>query len=280
MATGVNLTPQYRHVMHRLESAKRKRSGQDEYWLAREIAPLLGYQIWANFTPVLDKAIASIDANGGDSSHHIARTSKLMGVGKGAQRRVEEFFLSRGACYLIAMNGDPAKPAIAAAQAYFAGQTRVAELMAKAAHDRQRLEERQKVTLGLKRIGDIAKDVGVTRYALFHDARHRGLYGMGAKGIAQYKGLRDGEGILERAAALELSTHSFQTYLAAEKILNEGITGEENAIKANFEVAQHVRKVVIGQAGKAPEDLPVEPDTIQDVKRRVKEVRRLSLGEP
>lgn len=275
MTTRLTKSPQFRHVMHKLEAHKRRRPGREEYWLAREIAPLLGYPIWSNFQAVLDRARAAIDGNGGDSSHHIARTSKLMGVGKGAQRRVEEFFLSRAACYLIAMNGDPTKPAIAAAQAYFAAQTRVAELLSQATKDEKRLAARGKVTVALKRIGAIAKDVGVTRYGLFHDARHRGLYGMSAKAVAKHKGLREGETILDRAAALELSAHEFQTNLAAEKILNEGITGEENAIRANLEVAGQVRKVVIKQAGKAPEDLPVEPDTIKDVERRLNEIRKL-----
>lgn len=275
MATGLTKSPQYQHVMHRLEASKRRRQGREEYWLAREIAPLLGYPIWANFLPVLERARAAIEGNGGDSSHHIARTSKLMGVGKGAKRRVEEFFLSRGACYLIAMNGDPSKPAIAAAQAYFAAQTRVAELLAQAPRDEKRLALRAKVSAGVKRIGEIANERGVTRWGLFHDARYRGLYGMGAKDIARHKGLREGESILDRAAALELSAHEFQTNLAAEKILNEGISGEANAIQANREVAEHVRNVVIKQAGKAPEDLAVEPDTIKDAARRLNEIKKL-----
>lgn len=275
MATGITKSPQYRHVMHKLEAAKRRRPGREEYWLARDIAPILGYPIWSNFQPVLERARAAIDGNGGNSSHHIARTSKLMGVGKGGQRRVEEFFLSRGACYLIAMNGDPSKPEIAAAQAYFAAQARTAELLAQSPKDKKRLEARHRVKGGLKRISAIAQDVGVTRFGPFHDARHRGLYGMGAKEIARHKGLKEGETILDRAGALELSAHEFQINLAAEKILNEGITGERNAITANHEVAQHVRSVVIKQAGKAPEDLDVEPDTIKEVEKRLEQVRKL-----
>lgn len=275
MTTALARSPQYRHIMHRLEAIKRQRPGRDEYWLARDIAPLLGYPVWANFLPVIERARAAIDRNGGDSSHHIALTSKLMGVGKGAQRRVDEFFLSRGACYLIAMNGDPSKPAIAAAQTYFATQARIAELLAQTPHDEKRLAARRKLTEAIKRVGAIAHEVGVTRHGLFHDARHRGLYGMGAKEIARRKGLRDGETILDRAAALELSAHEFQTNLAAEKILNEGVTGERNAIQVNLEVAIQVRNVVIQQAGKAPEDLPIEPDTIKDVERRLKSVKRL-----
>ena len=216
MATGVTKSPQYRHTMHRLEGAKRHRPGREEYWLAREIAPLLGYLTWDKFLPVIERARNAIDNNGGDPSHHIARTSKLMGVGKGAQRRVEEFFLSRAACYLIAMNGDPSKPAIAGAQAYFAVQTRAAELRIQAHKDEKRLAARARVKEANKHIGDIAKEIGVVRYGLFHDAKYRGLYGMGAREVARHKGLRDGENLLDRAAALELSAHEFQTNLGTD----------------------------------------------------------------
>ena len=279
MATGISKSPQYKHVMHRLEAAKRRNAGRGEYWLAREIGPLLGYDIWANFVPVIERARDAIDANGGQSSHHISPTSKLMEVGGGAKRRGEEFFLSRGACYLIAMNGDPRKPAIAAAQTYFAAQTRRSELLLQAARDEKRVAMRGKVREALKRVGEVAKDVGVTRYGLFHDAKYRGLYGMGAKDVARRKGLREGETILDRAAALELSAHEFQSNLAAEKILNEGISGEANAIRANREVAAHVRNVIIQQGGTAPEDLEVEPDTVKDAERRLSPVRQIPHSE-
>lgn len=275
MTSHIRRSPQYRHVMHRLEDARRTRPGSEEYWLAREIGPILGYDTWAKFVPVIDRARIAIETNGWDASHHIARTSKMVMLGNGAKRRVEEFFLSRGACYLIAMNGDSSKPAIAAAMTYFAVQTRNSELRAHNPNDIKRLEARDRLTNALKRVGKVAKDVGVTRYALFHDARHRGLYGMSAKEVAKHKKLREGESILDRAAALELSAHAFQSHLAAEKIVNEGISGEDNAIRANFDVAQHVRNVVISQAGKTPEDLDVEPDSIKDVKRRIREVKKL-----
>jgi DNA-damage-inducible protein D len=275
MATDIAKTPQYRHTMRRLEEIKRRNPDGPDYWLAREIAPILGYSAWDKFLPVVARAQEAIVNAGEEPSHHIAQTSKLMGVGKGGRRRVDEFFLSRAACYLIAMNGDPAKPAVSGAQAYFLVQTRASELRDQVPKDEKRLSLRGKVTLANKRISDIAKDVGVTRYGLFHDAKYRGIYNMSARELAKRKGLRHGETILDRAAALELSAHEFQANLAAERILNEGISGEVNAIKANRAVAEHVRSVVIKQVGRAPEDLPVEPDHIRDAQRRVNQMRRL-----
>src|SRR3954469_16539152 len=124
MASDVAKAPLYRHTMLRLEDVKRVNSQGDDFWVAREIHAILGYPTWDKFLPAIHKAAASIEAHGGDSSQHIAHTSKMVGLGEGARRRVKECFLSRGACYLIAMNGDPTKREIAGAQAYCAPQAR------------------------------------------------------------------------------------------------------------------------------------------------------------
>ena len=163
MASELVASPLYGHTMARLEGIKRVNSQGDDYWVAREIYGVLGYADWDGFLPVIERAEASIKANGGEPSHHVRRTTKLMGVGKGAQRRVGEAFLSRGACYLIAMNGDPSKPEIAGAQAYFASQTRTAELAQNELADLKRLMKRDKVKAAAKRVGDAAKDAGVIR---------------------------------------------------------------------------------------------------------------------
>ena len=113
MTTELTELPEYRHTMDRLEAAKRSGANGIEYWMSREIHGILGYPVWDKFLPVIEKARQSLTAQSVDPSHHIAQTSKLMGVHGGGKRRGDEFFLSRAACYLIAMNGDPAKPEIA-----------------------------------------------------------------------------------------------------------------------------------------------------------------------
>src|ERR1044072_213437 len=139
MASDVILHPAYRHTMLRLEEVKRVNSQGDDFWIGREIYPILGYSGWDSFLPVIERVISSILAAGGEPSHHIRHTTKMMGVGKGAQRRVGEYFLSRGACYLIAMNGDTTKPEVAGAQHYFAVQARNAELAQRESADQKRL---------------------------------------------------------------------------------------------------------------------------------------------
>ena len=270
MASDLAKTPIYRHTMQRLEEVKRVNSQGDDFWLAREIHGIFGYPTWDKFVPVIEKAAQSITSTGGDPSHHIAQTSKLMELGKGAKKRGVEYFLSRGACYLIAMNGDVTKPEIAGAQHYFAVQTRFAEIDQKSVADRKRLDLREDVKRAVKRVTDVAKDAGVTRFALFHHARNKGLYGMSTKELAAHKGLRDGENLFERAGSLELSANEFQMQLAASKIVNEGILGEEASIKANFTVAKEVRSTVQKQSGTDLADIPLEPDSISDVRKREK----------
>ena len=271
MASELIEHPLAQQTMKRMEGAKRQTPGGQDYWLAREIAEILGYRKWQNFHDnVVARAREAIEATGGDASHHIAETSKMVGVGEGARRRVVEYFLTRAACYLIAMNGEPSKPEVAGAQAYFAIQTRKQEILEVEVKDRARLHKREKVTAALKRVSDVAKDVGVTRYDYFHGAKYDGLYEMSAKEVGRHKGLRYGESLLDRAGHLELSAHAFQADLAAEKILNDEISGEARAISINREVARRVRKLVISEAGRAPEDLPLEPEPIQAVRKRIK----------
>jgi DNA-damage-inducible protein D len=260
--------------MQRLEDIKHVNSQGDDFWVAREIYAILGYADWDGFLPVISRAESSLTNNGIDPSHHIRHTTKLVGVGSGAQRRVAEAFLSRGACYLIAMNGDVSKPEIAGAQSYFAAQTRSAELAQNEIADRKRLNKRDKVTAAFKRIGDVAKNAGVQRYPLFHNARYRGLYNQNKKAVDQAKGVRDGEDLFERAGTLELSAHEFQMELAAAKIVNEGISSEARAIEANLEVAKGVRATMLHQ-GVELISIPLEAEPIRSLKKRLSPTKQL-----
>ena len=268
MASDIEKAPLYRHTMQRLEMVKRVNSQGDDFWVAREIHTILGYPNWDKFIPVIKRAESAISAGGGHPSHHIAHTSKMVGLGDGGKRRVNEFFLSRGACYLIAMNGDPTKPEIAGAQEYFATQARRQELRENEEHDRNRLHFRDKVTEAVKRVGAAAKDAGVKRYGLFHDARVQGLYGMNTKEVKRKKGLDEGASLFDRAPALELSAHEFQMQLAATKIIDQRINGDQNAIDANLEVAQGVR-LTMQKQGVQLENLPLEREPISSVRKRL-----------
>jgi DNA-damage-inducible protein D len=269
MASELANTPAYRHTMTRLEHVKRVNSQGDDYWVARQIYPLLGYAEWDSFLPVIERAEAAIRGGGGDPSHHIRHTTKMVEVGSGAKRRVVEVFLSRGACYLIAMNGDPRKPEVAGAQQYFAVQARNAELAQQEPADRKRLEIRDKVSAAHKRVSTVAQDAGVERFGIFHNARYEGLYGASKREVDRLKGLKAGEQLFDRAGSLELSAHEFQMQLAATKIVNEGLSGERPCVDANLAVAREVRETIRKQSGVRLEEVPLEAEPIKQVRKRL-----------
>lgn len=270
MASELTQHPEARHTMQLMDEAKRTNAQGDEYWRARDFAKILEYPDFRYFIEVVERAATSMRTSGNDPSHHIVETSTVVRVRGGVKERGREFFLSRGACYLIAMNGDPSKPRVAGAQEYFAVQARLAELAQERAADHARVAKREKVTKSLKRATDVAKDKGVERFDWFNGARYRGMYEMSLKQVRQRKGLREDESLLDRAPPLELSAHEFQSDLASERLLRSERSGQDHAIQVNFETASHVRNLIINQTGQAPEDLALEKDSIQEVKKRLK----------
>lgn len=268
--------PEYRATMERLEAVKRTASSGAEFWLAREIHAILGYPTWREFESVIGRAASALSASDIDSSHHIVLTHRMVEIGSGAQRRTEDYFLSRAACYLIALNGDPSKPEIAAAQAYFVVQTRRQELEDERSDDEKRLELREKVSQSVKIVSGVAQEAGVRSrmQGVFHDARYQGLYGMSLRDLKGFKGLGDKEQLLDRAGLLELSMHDFQMNLAADVISKDTAKSEQRAINTNLEVARRVRGTVLESQGTPPERLALE-SPIKEVKKRVKGTKKL-----
>lgn len=276
MTTDLEESPRYHHTMGRLEDAKRTSGEGPDYWLAREISTILGYPNWREFEAVIERARASFENNEINPSHQIVLTHKMMGVGKGGKIQGIDYFLSRPACYLIAMNGHPGKPEIAAAQAYFAVQTRLREVEEQKSDDEKRLELREKVAKSFKAVSGVAKDAGVRNQmqAIFHDARYQGLYEMSSREVKASKGLEAKDNLFDRAGPLELSANEFQMNLAAEAIEKEGVRGERQAINKNREIAADVRKVILDSGAAPPENLALA-EPIVEVKKRVRAQKKL-----
>ncbi len=156
--------------METLDGLKRFSKNGGEYWMGRDIQAILGYDKWENFKKVIEKAREGCKSAGAQPKYHFLDTGKMVLIGSGAQREKEDCFLTRYACYLIAMNGDPSKAEIGSAQTYFAIQTRRQEISDLSLNDEKRLELRDRVKAAVKHLNSAAKNSGVVNYAFFHDA--------------------------------------------------------------------------------------------------------------
>ncbi len=266
------------------ESIKQVNPYGAEYWLARDLQPLLGYEkSWQNFDKTIKRAITSFEQTGNPVQDQFNETVKLIEAGKGAQREVKDYALSRFACYLIAMNGEPSKPEIAAAQAYFAAATRAFEEISQVEklreQQQQRLRLRQKVTSSNKDLAATARQAGVNSasFGRFQNAGYEGMYGgLDALAVKARKGIPERDDLLDRAGNAELAAHFFRITQTDQKLRVENIKGEEPAISAHRQVGSQVRQAIQEISGVMPEDLPAEP-TIKPLMEERKRGRKKSL---
>lgn len=255
----------------------------NEYWPARQLAPLLDYPQWRNFLPVLEKAREACNNSGQRVADHFADVRKMVDIGSGAQREVEDVRLSRYACYLTVQNGDPSKPVIANGQTYFALQTRRQELVddrqfAQLSEDDKRLAIRNELATHNRHLAAAAKQAGVETpldYAVFQDHGYKGLYGgLGNKDIHARKGLKKSEKILDHMGSTELAANLFRATQTEEKLRRDKTRGKTQANQTHFEVGRKVRQTIAELGGTMPEQLPAPDSSIQQLesakKRRIR----------
>lgn len=248
-----------------------------EFWRARDLQKILRYKDWRNFLGVIGKAREAFKQLGSNPDYHIVETTVLMGRGKGSQMVGVDYFLTRTASYIIAMNGDSSNPYIAAAQAYFAVQTRRQELNDQVSPVEKRIALRAEARKNFKRLSETAKKAGVRNkmQPVFHDAGYRGMYKMSRRDVLKHKGLQESEKLLDRAGPLELAANNFRMALADNVISTQKVLGEQNAINTHREVGKEVRETMIKSQGTLPEDLPPEPD-IKKIERETSVIKKLS----
>jgi hypothetical protein len=260
-------------VISELDSRKNHDARGAEYWRARDLQELLGYSEWRNFSEVIEKARTACETLGVDPSNQFVGTTKKVRVGSGVVLNVEDFFLSRYAAYLVAMNGNPKKPQIAYAQAYFATQTIRQEETDQLTDDEKRIQLRARVKDANKKLNSAAKGAGVINYAFFHDAGYRGLYGLGLKDIKRRKRIDQREDLLDCAGRTELAANEFRITQTQDRLKREKIQGQDAASNVHGEVGKKVRKAIRDIGGTMPEDLPPEaPIKKLTAKRKKKEL--------
>ncbi len=179
------------------ESIKHINELGQEFWFARELQSVLEYTEWRNFTNIIDKAKIACMNSGADIDDHFVDVNKMVVIGSGAEREIDDIMLSRYACYLIVMNGDPRKEVIAVGQTYFAVKTRQQELIEnyeQLSEDQKRLAIRNEMIAHNKSLAEAAQMAGVEtqrEYAIFQNKGYQGLYGgLGVREIHTRKGLK------------------------------------------------------------------------------------------
>ena len=243
-----------------------------EYWEARELMPLLGYAKWSNFEKVvIKKAKTTCEKSKQTIENHFADVGKMIKIAVGTPketiRKVQDYKLSRYACYLIAQNGDPAKQEIANAQTYFAIQTRRQEIFQQLQKGEQRLSLRGKVKTHNKELNATAYQAGVKNFGKFNNAGYLGLYGMNAKSVQKKKRIGS-DSVLDRAGATELAANLFRITQTDEKLKREKTKGEGKATFTHIVVGQKVRKSIKDIGGTMPEELLPEPNIKQLEKQK------------
>jgi DNA-damage-inducible protein D len=246
-----------------------------EYWSARELAPVLDYSRWQRFWPVIEKAMVACNNSGQALEDHFTRVGRMIEIGNGAQRVVDDWLLSRYACYLVVQNADPEKPIVALGQTYFAVRTREAELAEEAAlqgmtEDQQRLYIRHQLAGHNKQLAEAAHAAGVPSdgFASFQNHGYRGLYaGETAAMIAARKGLKKEQEILDHMGSTELAANLFRATQAEEKLRRSGPIGQEAANQIHHDMGKAVRQFILDQGGAPPEELPTPAQSIQQLQR-------------
>jgi len=253
------------------ESIKHLNPYNVEYWEARELQPLLGYKSsWQNFEKVIKKAMVSCEATGNIISDHFNDAIKPIIGGKGAVQQTKDYYLSRLACYLIAMNGDPRKPAVAEAQHYFAVSTRAHEMHQLRQEQETRIQFRLQVVEGNKNLSEAAAQSGVRSesFGVFHDSGYLGLYAMDSEDIRLRKGIPEGSEILDHMGSEELAANLFRITQTDGKLRREHIIGEDQAIETHFGVGRTIRNTLKDLHAPLPEDLPSAPSIRKQLEDR------------
>lgn len=235
----------------------------ENYWWASDLSVVLGYQSMQSFQKSLDKATKTFVTLGIPHYENIlAEQREIDG------QKVQDFKLTRFACYITVMNSDSKKIEVAATQAYFAVQTRKFELYIENSKEIDRLLIRDEISEGNKSLAATAKKAGVFDFAKFQNAGYLGMYNMMSYKLENKRGLGKGK-LMDNMGRTELAANLFRITQTEERIKNKKITGQANLESAHYSVGKEVRDIIVKNVGKTPENLP-QGKELPEVKKELK----------
>jgi DNA-damage-inducible protein D len=252
-----------------------------EYWLARDIQYLLGYQEWRNFSnTVISKAKTACEVSGHWPADHFVGVNKMVGLGSGSQREVDDLMLTRYACYLIAQNGDPRKPEIAFAQTYFAVQTRRAELIEQRLLETERVSARKKLSATESELSAVIfEQTGSEQnFALIRSKGDHALFGKSTQAMKAHWSVPDNRPLADFAPTIVLKAKDFATEITIFNARQHGMRTEKSISREHVTNNEAVRNTLI-ERGIRPEQLPAAED-VKKVERRLAAEEKKTLKNP